>query len=72
MTNEVTLRATTEADLPIFFEQQLEKAANHMAAFTTADPTDRAAFDARWARIRNDERIMARTILFRGGGSRAR
>lgn len=33
-----------------------------MAAFTSADPTDRAAFDARWARLRADPAVTNRTI----------
>ena len=45
MTNDVLLRDVTEADLPIFFEQQ-DSAANHMAAFTAKDPADRDAFMA--------------------------
>lgn len=34
-----------------------------MAAFGAADPTDRAAFDAKWARIRADARALTRTVL---------
>ena len=34
MTSDVLLRDVTERDLPIFFEQQLDPAANQMAAFT--------------------------------------
>lgn len=35
----------------MLFEQQLDPDANRMAAFGAADPSDRAAFDARWTRI---------------------
>jgi RimJ/RimL family protein N-acetyltransferase len=33
-----------------------------MAAFTAAAPGDRGAFDARWARLRSDPSVTARTI----------
>jgi RimJ/RimL family protein N-acetyltransferase len=54
----------TEGDLPIFFEQQRDPAANRMAAFTAKDPADRVAFTAKWAEILGDESITKRTILF--------
>src|SRR5215471_13045292 len=66
MTSDVLLRDVTERDLPIFFEQQLDPAANRMAAFTAKDPADRAAFTAKWAKILGDDSITKRTILFRG------
>ena len=48
----ITLRDVTDADLPIFFDQQRDLTYNHMAAFTHKDPDDRAAFDAHWKKIR--------------------
>jgi RimJ/RimL family protein N-acetyltransferase len=66
MTSDVLLREVIEADLPIFFEQQLDADANYMAAFTAKDPTDRAAFMAHWARILSDETNTNRTILHVG------
>src|SRR5262245_31529040 len=66
MTSDVLLRDVTEGDLPIFFEQQLDPAANWMAAFTSKDPADRAAFTAKWAKILGDDSITKRTILFGG------
>ena len=66
MTSDVLLRDVTESDLPIFFEQQQDPAANRMAAFTAKDPADRAAFTAKWAKILGDESITKRTILFGG------
>lgn len=65
-TGEVVLREVTDADLPILFAQQLDPEANRMAAFSAADPSDRDAFTARWARIRADASIPVRTILFEG------
>ena len=39
------LRCVIEEDLPVFFEQQLDREANFMAAFTARDPADRESFD---------------------------
>jgi RimJ/RimL family protein N-acetyltransferase len=64
LTDSVELRPVRESDLAIFFEQQLDPAANHMAAFTAEDPADRDAFETHWAKILADERITIRTILF--------
>lgn len=62
MTIHLTLRAVAPGDLPIFFENQRDPKAIHMAAFTAADPTDRAAFDAHWARILANDSVINRTI----------
>ncbi|MEU7528430.1 GNAT family N-acetyltransferase [Saccharothrix sp. NPDC042600] len=56
----------TEADVLVFFEHQLDPDANRMAAFVAADPTDRAAFLVKWARILADDSIVAKTIEFDG------
>lgn len=66
MTSAVKLRDVRESDLPIFFEQQLDPTANHMAAFTRKDPSDRGAFTAHWTKILGDETISVKTILFEG------
>jgi RimJ/RimL family protein N-acetyltransferase len=65
MTSDVLLRDVAEADLPIFFEQQQEPAANQMAAFTAKDPADREAFTAKWAKILGDDSVK-KTILVNG------
>ncbi len=64
--DRVTLRPVEDADLPIFFAFEQDPEAIHMAAFTAEDPADRAAFNAHWARIRGNERIILRTILVDG------
>lgn len=66
MADDIVLRDVTDDDLPIFFEQQLDPDANYMAAFTSKDPTDRDAFMAHWARIRADETIINRTVVYDG------
>ena len=66
MADDIVLRDVTDDDLPIFFEQQLDPDANYMAAFTSRDPSDRDAFMAHWARIRADETIINRTVVYDG------
>ncbi|HEX6289345.1 MAG TPA: GNAT family N-acetyltransferase [Herpetosiphonaceae bacterium] len=66
MSDDLLLRDVTEADIPIFFEQQRDPDANYMAAFTAKDPADWDAFMARWARILGDESIVKQTILVDG------
>src|ERR1700732_4274706 len=66
LTSDVLLRDVTKSDLPIFFAQQRDAAANRMAAFTARDPADRDAFAAHWAWILGDETTTKKTILFDG------
>jgi RimJ/RimL family protein N-acetyltransferase len=62
----ITLRDVTQADLPIFFQQQLDPEANAMAAFTARHPGDRRAFREHWARVLADRCITVRTVLADG------
>lgn len=62
----VQLREVQKADLPVFFEQQLDPEANFMAAFTTKNPGDKNVFDAHWTKILADETITKKTLLFDG------
>ena len=64
--SDVLLREVTEDDLVIFFEQQHDPDANWMAAFTAKDPTDWAAFAAKWAKIRAEGPVAAKTIVYGG------
>jgi RimJ/RimL family protein N-acetyltransferase len=61
---DVALRDVIEEDVDIFFEQQLDPAANHMAAFTAKDPADRTAFNKHWTMILGNGAIAKKTILF--------
>ncbi|MGM1061976.1 GNAT family N-acetyltransferase [Saccharothrix sp. Mg75] len=63
---DVELREVTAQDVLLFFEHQCDPEAVRMAAFTSADPWDRAAFLVRWARSLADDRVVARTVLFDG------
>src|SRR5688500_17240243 len=66
MPEELYLRPVEDSDLPFFFEHQVDPEANFMAAFTHKDPSDRAAFDAHWAKTRADPTLMRRTIVWQG------
>lgn len=64
MKNNVILRDVTEADLPIFYEQQLDSDATQMAAFPSRD---RDAFMAHWInKVIGNENGTVKTILFDG------
>jgi RimJ/RimL family protein N-acetyltransferase len=62
----VELREVADRDLSVFFEHQRDPVARHMVAFGAKDPDDRAAFDEKWERVRNDPAIFTRTILCDG------
>ncbi|WP_089155883.1 GNAT family N-acetyltransferase [Micromonospora sp. NBS 11-29] len=66
MTPEVRLRPVRDDDLSVFFAHEQDPQANWMAAFGPPDPSDRAAFDAHWARIRADGRIVNRAVTVDG------
>lgn len=66
MTQDLLLREVVEADLPLFFDFQLDPDANHMAAFTARDPGDREAFAAHWKKILADPTTINRTIVCGG------
>jgi RimJ/RimL family protein N-acetyltransferase len=57
----VILREVIDADLEIFFEQQLDSDAAEMAAFPARD---RDAHMAHWNKIRGDEGKVVKTILY--------
>jgi len=58
------LRNVAQDDLPIFFEQQNNPKAIHMAAFTSKDPTDQEAFNTHWQRILAAKTVIIRTIVW--------
>jgi RimJ/RimL family protein N-acetyltransferase len=57
------LRDVVDDDIPIFFEQQNDPEAIEMAAFP---PREWEPFQAHWGRIRQDETLVAQTIVFEG------
>jgi RimJ/RimL family protein N-acetyltransferase len=62
----VELRNVLPADLDRFFEMGQDPEAVWMAAFTHADPGDRAAFDAHWSRIMACPDVRIQTVLLEG------
>ena len=63
LTENVTLRDVESADLPVFFEHQLDPEATRMADFPSRDWE---AFLAHWNRILDDDTIVKNTVLFWG------
>lgn len=59
---DVQLRPVEATDLDALFEQQLDPEAVRMAAFTAADPSDRAGFDAHWQRLLTSDDIVVLAI----------
>ena len=58
----IRLRPLDDSDLDRFFDWERDPAGVAMAAFTPADPSDRSAFDAHYARIRADPDVLERAI----------
>jgi ribosomal-protein-alanine N-acetyltransferase len=58
----ITLTETEKDELNIFFEFQLNEEANYLAAFTSKDPTDKAAYIEKYSRHLADPTIHMRTI----------
>ncbi len=58
----VVLRMLQDADLDQLFEWERDPDAVAMAAFTRADPSDRAGFDAHHQRVRSDPANLLRAI----------
>jgi len=63
---DLMLRDVCPDDLPVLFAQQADPVANRVAAFAAADPTDRAAFMAKWAKILADPAKVTRAIVVDG------
>ncbi|HUR69475.1 MAG TPA: GNAT family protein [Candidatus Thermoplasmatota archaeon] len=63
---DVVLRPVMPTDVVAFFPHWIDPRSRHQAAFVDATPPDRAAFDARWARILADPANVNRTILVDG------
>jgi len=58
----VVLRLLDDADLDALFAWERDPRAVQMAAFTRADPSNRAAFDVHYQRIRNDPTVTLRAV----------
>lgn len=63
MTNiNITLTETEKNDLDLFFQFQLYKEANYLAAFTSKDPNDKTAYMEKFTKLLTDPTIKMRTI----------
>lgn len=67
MTNDnITLIETEKDDLNAFFQFQLDKEANYLAAFTPKDPNDKMAYLEKYTKHLSDPTINMRTIKVNG------
>ena len=62
----IALRPLVDSDADALFRMMQDPESVRMAAFTPADPTDRARFDAHLARIRTDPTTTNRVITYDG------
>ena len=62
-TNQLKLRQTEKADLSFFFQFQLDKEANYLAAFTPEDQTNKEAYVKKFTGFLHDPTINMQTIL---------
>lgn len=60
---EIKLRQTQKSDIELFFQFQLNKEANYLAAFTQKDPTNKEAYFEKFTKLLNDATINMQTIL---------
>ena len=58
--NNITLTKTEKDDLNTFFEFQLDKEANFLAAFTAKDPNDKEAYIEKYTKHLIDPTIICR------------
>lgn len=63
---QLTFRKSKPADLAALFQFQLDQEANHLAAFTSKDPNDKAAYIEKYTKHMNDPSINMLTILMDG------
>ena len=62
----ITLTKTEVDDLNVLFEFQLDEEANHLAAFTSKDPTDKTAYIEKYSKHLADPAINNQTIRVNG------
>jgi RimJ/RimL family protein N-acetyltransferase len=60
--NNITLTETKKDDLESFFQFQLDKEANYLAAFTSKDPNDKKAYIEKHSKLLTDPTINMQTI----------
>ena len=60
---DLSLRPTIQSDLQVFFQNQQDEEANHMAAFTSTDPNDRQAYMDKWIPLLTNNPLSFKTIM---------
>lgn len=60
---DIKLRRTEVPDLESLFRFQFDKEAIHLAAFTPKDPTDKAAYLAKYTKLLGDPSVNNQTIV---------
>jgi [ribosomal protein S5]-alanine N-acetyltransferase len=60
---QIKLRRSEISDLEYFFQFQLDKEANYLAAFTPKDPADKAAYIEKYTKHLHDPVINSQTII---------
>jgi RimJ/RimL family protein N-acetyltransferase len=63
---DVALRPIDDSDLDALFEQMRDPESVRMAAFTTKDPNDRAAFDSHMAKVLAAPESITRAVTVDG------
>jgi RimJ/RimL family protein N-acetyltransferase len=64
--SNITLTKTVEDDLEAFFQFQLDKEANYLAAFTSKDPNNKTVYIEKYTKFVTDPTIDMRTIKVNG------
>jgi RimJ/RimL family protein N-acetyltransferase len=62
MATNITLTETKKDHLHAFFQFQLDKEANYLAAFTPKDPNDKTAYIEKYTKLLTDPTVNMRTI----------
>src|SRR5689334_24509445 len=63
---ELALRPIEDSDLDALFEQMRDPESVRMAAFTTKDPDDRAAFEIHMAKVRTSPEVTTLAVTADG------
>ncbi|ROH88871.1 N-acetyltransferase [Chryseobacterium cucumeris] len=61
--HDIKLRPTVVEDLETLFQFQLDDEANHLAAFTSKDSTNKEAYIAKFTKLLTDPTINNQTII---------
>jgi len=60
---KISIRPSIVPDLEVFYQNQIDPKAKHMAAFTPKDPSDRNAYITKWIRLMINTTVHMQSIL---------